>query len=107
VLNPPEALEIWVLNQIKNKIRWYSDKSVNRIVNNLTFISHVSLLFLSKRDVIIYFMQYKQTFFYCNMRFYSNSPCYFLEYYHVIIIFVPEFMSVGGCRGQKVPYFIG
>ncbi len=27
-------------------------------------------------------------------------------FYHVIFIFVPEIMSVEGCRGQEVPYFI-
>lgn len=52
-------------------------------------------------------MQDNHSFFVIIKCFYSNSSCYFLEYYHVIFIFVPEIMSVEGCRGQEVPYFIG
>jgi len=41
LFNITQSLEIWVLNQIKYQFGWDTDKTVNRVVNDLLFIQGV------------------------------------------------------------------
>jgi hypothetical protein len=42
--DPPKSLKVWVLNQIIDYFKVYTDKSINRIVKNLVLIHEVRVL---------------------------------------------------------------